>query len=82
MHPDWKKGRHKLMPKRFDLEALQRDVNYRLEVAEKLLEDARDHIMGFIGSSYSETDKEDEAFVDEIDTFLGNKLVDWRNINS
>lgn len=51
----------------------------RLQRAESLLKDARDHIMGFIGSSYCETDKEDEKFVDEIDTFLGEKLTDWRN---
>lgn len=52
-----------------------------LTQAKRLLEDARDALMGFIGSSYAETDKEDEDFVDEIDTFLGNPLVDWRNIH-
>ena len=58
------------------------DIEHRLAEAERLLSDARDHVMGFIGSSYSETDKEDEAFVDEIDRFLGNTQVDWRNINN
>ncbi len=53
-------------------------IHATLKEAKRLLNDSRDSVMGFIGCSYSETDKEDEKFVDEIDTFLGNPLVDWR----
>jgi hypothetical protein len=55
-------------------------LDERLREAKDLLTYARDHIMGFIGSSYSETDKEDEAFVDEINAFLGEPPYDWRNL--
>ena len=53
----------------------------RLKQAEALLEEARDWVMGQIGSSYCETDKEDEEFVDRIDSFLGNPLTNWRTIH-
>lgn len=55
----------------------------RLKQAEAFLQDARDWIMGCIGSSYCETNKGDEDFVDDIDSFLGAaSLTDWKNINN
>lgn len=53
----------------------------RLTEAERLLEEARDYIQGYIGSSYCETDAEDEKFVDKIDSFLGNPLTNWRTLH-
>jgi hypothetical protein len=43
-----------------------------LSQALRLLEDARDLINHFVGSSYCETDEEVETFADEIDRFLAS----------
>jgi hypothetical protein len=48
-----------------------------LSEAKALLEDARDHLMGFIGSSYSESGKEDMDMVDKINIFLGDPPINW-----
>lgn len=57
-------------------------IHATLKEAKRLLNDSRDFVMGCVGSTYCDTDKDDEKFADEIDTFLGNQQVDWRNINN
>lgn len=44
----------------------------RIEKLEALLGDARDHLQHFIGSSYCETDKDDEALLARIDATLNS----------
>lgn len=60
--------------KRYDRQARQNEANARLIAAApellELLEESRDFVAHCIGSSYCETDKDDDAFLAKLDAVI------------